>query len=286
MTHESLMREVFPRALPFIGMVHLLPLPGAPRWRGSIAEVTERALTDATALQDGGVDGIIVENYFDAPFYADRVPPETVAAMSVIVAQIVRAARVPVGVNVLRNDAASALAVAAATGARFIRVNVHTGTMNTDQGALTGQAHKTTRIRAQIAPQVAIAADVFVKHATPPAGLTIEQAAAEAWQRGLADALIVSGAATGAKTDPDRIRKVRAAVPDALIWVGSGMAKDNARELLRICDGAIVGSALAHDGVVGSGIDAGKVKVLAEIFDSLRPDTGGINWGRLKANHT
>jgi hypothetical protein len=278
MTHESLMRGVFPRALPFIGMVHLLPLPGAPRWRGSMDEVTERALADATALQDGGVDGIIVENYLDAPFYADRVPPETVASMSVIISQIVRTARVPVGVNVLRNDAASGLAIAAATGARFIRVNVHTGTMNTDQGTLTGQAHKTTRTRAQLAPQVAIAADVCVKHAAPPPGLTIEHAAADAWHRGLADALIVSGAATGAKTDPERIRKVRAAVPDAVIWVGSGMAKDNARELLRICNGAIVGSALTLDGVAGSGIDIEKVKALAEVFDSLRPETGGIKW--------
>jgi predicted TIM-barrel enzyme len=117
-----------------------------------------------------------------------------------------------------------------------------------------------------------------VKHATPLAGITIEQAASDTWHRGLADALIVSGTATGARTEPDRIRKVRAAVPDALIWVGSGMTKENARELLRICDGAIIGSALAHDDVAGGGVAVEKVKAMTEIFDSLRPDTGGIEW--------
>jgi uncharacterized protein len=278
MNHESLMRGVFPRALPFIGMVHLQPLPGAPRFAGSMNDVIDRALADATALQDGGADGMIVENYLDAPFYPDGVPSETVAAMSVIIAQIVRASSVPIGVNVLRNDAASALAIAAATGARFIRVNVHTGTMNTDQGTLTGQAHRTLRARAQLAPSVAIAADVLVKHAVPPAGLTIEQAAGDAWHRGLADALVVSGIATGTRPDPERLRKIRASAPGAVLWIGSGLTADNARELIPLCDGAIVGSALSTDGVAGSGIDTRKVRALADVFTSLRPGTR-LEWG-------
>src|SRR5690606_2253475 len=154
-----------------IGMVHLLPLPGAPRWAGSLDEVRERALADARALEAGGVDGIIVENFGDAPFHPDAVPAETIAAMTALTTGVVRAVGLPVGVNVLRNDAAAALAVAAAAGARFIRVNVHTGAMLTDQGWITGRAHETLRLRARIAPTVAIAADVLVKHATPPPGL-------------------------------------------------------------------------------------------------------------------
>src|SRR5690606_15108318 len=189
------------------------------------------------------VDGIIVENFGDAPFYPDAVPAETIAAMAVITAEVVRAVGVPVGVNVLRNDAAAALAVASASGARFVRVNVHTGAMITDQGWITGRAHETLRLRARIAPTVAIAADVLVKHAVPPAGLEAARAAEDAWSRGLADVLIVSGAATGKPTDVERIRAVKAAVPEATVWAGSGVDADNIAAVLAVADGAIIGSA-------------------------------------------
>ena len=123
---------------PIVGMVHLAPLPGSPRWTGSMVDVLERARADAAALIRGGVDGIMVENYLDAPFYPGSVPPETTAAMAVAVAEVVGAVNIPVGVNVLRNDAAAALGVAVAAGARFIRVNVHTGVMLADQARAAG----------------------------------------------------------------------------------------------------------------------------------------------------
>jgi membrane complex biogenesis BtpA family protein len=261
------MRDLFP-FLPFIGMVHLLPLPGAPRWGGSMQQVLDQAMRDVQALAPA--DGLIVENYLDAPFHPARVPAETIAALSVIAAEVVRAMKQPVGVNVLRNDAAGALAVAAATGARFIRVNVHTGVMIADQGILTGTAHETLRERARFAPEVVIAADVLVKHAVAPEGLDAGQAAADAWHRGLADALIVSGAATGAPADTSRLKEVRRAVPDAVLWIGSGVTPANARQMLPLCDGAIVGSALAYEGVAGGGIDPVKARVMAEAFANAR----------------
>ncbi len=104
--------------------------------------------------------------------------------------------RLPVGVNALRNDARAALAIAVATGAHFIRVNVHTGSMFTDQGLIEGAAADTLRVRAALDTRVAIMADVHVKHASPPAGADIADAASDAWHRGLADALIVSGIGT------------------------------------------------------------------------------------------
>lgn len=245
-----------------IGMVHLLPLPGAPRWAGSLDEVRDRALADARALVAGGVDGIIVENFGDAPFYPDAVPPETVAAMATLTADVVRAAGIPVGVNVLRNDAAAALAVAAAAGARFIRVNVHAGAMLADQGWITGRAHETLRLRERIAPGVAIAADVLVKHATPPPGVELRRAAEDTWHRALADVLIVSGAATGQVTDVARIREVKAAVPDAPVWAGSGVRPDNAAEILALADGAIIGSAFQRDGRAGEPVEPERVRAL------------------------
>ena len=262
MRDGNLERDVFRVARPLVGMVHLLPLPGAPRWGGNFEAVRRRALDDALALADGGMDAVLVENYLDAPFFPDRVPPETVAAMAVLCAEVVRAVDIPVGVNVLRNDAEAALAVAAASGARFVRVNVHTGAMLTDQGWISGRAHETLRLRARLCPGVAILADVMVKHAVPPAGLETADAARDAWHRGLADALIVSGAATGAPADPARIDAVRRAVPEAPVWLGSGLTPETAAELLPRVQGAIVGSALARGGVAGAGIDPARVRAL------------------------
>ena len=231
-------------------MVHLHPLPGSPHWGGSLQQVIDVAVADARALEQGGVTGIMVENYGDTPFYPGAVPATTVAAMTAALVEIRRAVQVPIGVNVLRNDVASALGISAATGASFVRVNVHTGAMLTDQGWISGVAHETLRLRTQLGVQVGIFADVFVKHATPPAGLTIEDAARDTWERGHADALIVTGSGTGHATNPEDVRRVKTAVPDAPVLIGSGLTIENAASVLEFADGAIVGTALKHNGVV------------------------------------
>ncbi len=247
---------------PLIGMVHLLPLPGAPRWNGSMEEVEERALTDAHALVDGGMDGVLVENFLDAPFFAGPVPPETVAAVARIARSVRTAVDAPLGVNVLRNDARAALGVAVACGADFIRVNVHTGVMWTDQGVVEGRAAETMRARAALRADVAVYADVLVKHATPPPGLTPEAAAADTWSRGLADALIASGAGTGAPTEPNRVRAIRRGAPEAPVLVGSGVTAETVAAVLSEADGAIVGTALTRQGRAGTGVDPDRVRRL------------------------
>ena len=249
---------------PLVGMVHLLPLPGAPGWRGSLAEVLDRAVAEALLLEEGGLDGILVENYGDIPFHPGEVPAGTVAAMAVVVRSVVQAVKLPVGVNVLRNDAGAALAVAGAAGGGFIRVNVHTGAMWTDQGLLQGRAHETLRLRPGLAPGVRILADVLVKHAVPPHGVEAGEAARDQWHRGLADGLIVTGTSTGAPVDEERLRMVKEAVPEAPLWVGSGLGPHNAATILRWADGAIVGSTLHRDGVAGRGIDPERVARLTQ----------------------
>lgn len=233
-----------------IGMIHLPPLPGAPEWGGDMGMVLDRARKDAEALHAGGVDAMLVENYNDSPFHK-AVGPETVAAMTAAAQVVHRSTDKPVGVNVLRNDAAAALAVAAATGAAFIRVNIHTGGMFTDQGWIEGRAADTLRLRQRLAPTVAILVDVMVKHASPPPGLTIEQAARDAAERGRADALIVSGAATGSPASLEDVRVVSAAVPELPILVGSGVSAETVVSTLERADGVIAGSALMKDGRPG-----------------------------------
>lgn len=224
--------------------------------------VVDQALSDAEALASGGMDGILVENFLDAPFYADRVAAETVAAMTRVIAAVVDCSSVPVGVNVLRNDAHAALGIAVGTGATFIRVNIHTGVMWTDQGMISGRAADTLRLRSSLGADVAILADVRVKHATPPPGLDPDQAAADTWTRGLADALVVTGSGTGRPTDLETLAPTRRGAPDAPILVGSGVTPGTVAATLTVADGAIVGTSLTRNARAGSGVDVEKVRAL------------------------
>lgn len=226
--------------------------------------MVETAAADARALADAGFPALMVENFGDAPFFADDVPPETIAAMTVAVGAAGQT-RLPLGVNVLRNDALAALGVAAATAARFIRVNVLTGVMYTDQGPIVGRAAEVLRKRAEMAPDVEVWADVMVKHATPPVGLTAGQAAVDTVGRGLADAVIVSGSGTGAEPDLGEAEEVRAAVPDSMrVVIGSGATGDNLDRLLHVADTVIVGSAVKAGGDPNNRPDPLRANALVE----------------------
>ena len=238
-------------------MVHLGPLPGAPNYGGDMAALIEAAARDARILVDAGFDALMVENFSDAPFFADDVPPVTIAAMTRAVSAVLDAGGVPVGVNVLRNDALGALAVAAATGASFIRVNVLSGSMMTDQGPVVGRAAEVARARRELAPGVRVFADVFVKHATPPYGLTLEQATSDLAHRGGADAVVVSGTATGAAPDAATVAAVRSAADGLPILVGSGVTSLTVGGFLAEADGVIVGTSLKVESVTTNPVDPG-----------------------------
>ena len=249
-----------------IGVVHLRPLPGSPRCDDSREQIRQHALLDAEALLEGGIDAIIVENFGDAPFQPGKVDSSTVAEMSILVSSIIELANtVPVGVNVLRNDASSALAIAAATGSCFIRVNVHTSAMLTDQGWISGRAHETLRQRQSIdADTIAIAADVGVKHATRSNDYNAGNAAIETVGRGLADAVIVTGKSTGDPLDFEELQQVRIAIPETPVLAGSGVNESNVAQILKIADAAIVGTSLKKDADVKNPVDVSRVKNLME----------------------
>ena len=250
-------------ARTLVGMVHLAPLPGSPRWDGAMDAVIARALADARALVEGGMDTLLVENYGDAPFTPERVSPATVAAMAVVAAEVRRALPgVPLGVNVLKNDARAALAVAAAVGGAFIRVNVHAGAVLADQGVVHSDAHGTLRERRLLGADVKIFADVQGKHAVPLAPVELEQEARDLVYRGLADVLVVSGRATGEPTPLGDVKRVRGAVPGVPILVGSGVMPETVAELLSVADGAIVGTFVKRDGDVRNPVDVARVRRL------------------------
>jgi hypothetical protein len=246
-----------------VGVVHLPPLPGAPRWKGSLESVVNHAIVDATALDRGGAHALILENFGDMPFSPGPVGPETIAAMAVVARAVRECVRLPIGFNVLRNDPKAALALCAACGGSFMRVNVHTGAMLTDQGILEGMAHETVRYRERICPDAAIFADVHVKHAVPLGPIPIEISALDTVQRGLADAIILSGTGTGRPTDLAELERVRQAMPRARILIGSGITRDNVGPYLRHADGVIVGTSVKFGGRVSNHVDPKRVGALA-----------------------
>lgn len=265
-----------PDPFTFLGVVHLLPLPGAPRGSPGRAAVLERALRDADALVAGGAHGIIIENLGDAPFCAGTVDPHVPALLAVLGDRL-RARfgeRITLGVNVLRNDARSALGAALACGADFVRVNVLVGASWTDQGLIQGRAHTLLRYQRELGlhqvqpgqPRVRIAADVLVKHGVPAGAADLAEVARETARRGGADVLIVTGRATGAPTDLDALRVAAQAVPECPVWVGSGVTVEQAPQLAAVAQGAIVGTALHERGELAAPLAPERVRAMAAAF--------------------
>lgn len=249
-----------------IGVVHCAPLPGAPSWQpgASLDALVDTAVRDATVLAEAGFTAVMVENFGDAPFFKDRVPPETIAALT-CVARAVRLAvpdSVAVGVNVLRNDAPAAMAIAAAAGLQCIRVNVLAGAAVTDQGVIEGQAARLLRDRARLAPHVRILADVRVKHAAPLAPRPLRDEVHDLLGRGGADAVLVTGSGTGNAADLSELREVTDAAGDTPVLVASGVTPDSIGALLEHAAGAIVGTSLKTGGVTTNPVDPARAAAL------------------------
>jgi membrane complex biogenesis BtpA family protein len=256
-------------ALPFafVGVIHLLPLPAGPRVSPGFAAVRARALADARALAEGGAHAAILENFGDAPFCSGAVDPHVVAFVGALAAELrTLHPKLELGINLLRNDARAALGVAAASGAAFVRVNVHVGAMVTDQGLLQGDAHNTLRYRRELGAEVGIVADVLVKHAVPLGPADLGAVAADTHHRGAADVLVVTGQGTGHAADPARVQQVCASVPEARVWVGSGVTEQTARLWRERCQGAIVGTALHADGDVRAPLAGARVERMARLL--------------------
>ncbi|MBD2297112.1 BtpA/SgcQ family protein [Nostoc sp. FACHB-87] len=256
--------QTFKTRTPIIGVVHLLPLPTSPRWGGSLKAVIDRAEQEATALASGGVDGIIVENFFDAPFTKNQVDPAVVSAMTVVVQRIQNLVTLPIGLNVLRNDAKSAIAIASCVRAQFIRVNVLTGVMATDQGLIEGEAHQLLRYRRELGSDVKILADVLVKHARPLSSPNLTVAVQDTIERGLADAVILSGWATGSPPTEEDLELASGAAKGTPVFIGSGADWENVATLLQAADGVIVSSSLKRHGRIEQPIDPIRVSQFVE----------------------
>ncbi len=269
----SPLQRIFGSAKPLIGDIHMLPLPGTPRYRGGgMDEIVRRAVVDAEAYAAGGMDGVIVENHGDIPFLKPaEIGPEIVAAMAVVAAEVARAVKVPVGVNILANAAIASLAVAKASGARFIRVNQWVNAYVSNEGVIEGESARALRFRRMIgAEDVAIFADVHVKHGShaivDDRPLAEQARDVEFYD---ADVAIATGNRTGDSVPEAEIAGIRAGTRLPLI-AGSGITAENAPVLMPLLDGAIVGSSLKAGGVWWNPVERSRVEALVAAVAPLR----------------
>jgi membrane complex biogenesis BtpA family protein len=266
---NAMFRDLFTQPKPVIGCIHLKALPGSPLYNGKMGPIYEQALAECELYQSHGVDGLIIENFGDRPFYPDNVPSETIAAMTAIGREIILQTKMPVGINTLRNDATAALSIATAIEAQFIRVNVHMHAVVSDQGIITGKAFETLRLKKLLQSKVQIFADVHVKHAAPLGDISLEQATEDLCERGMVDAIIVSGAATGKQTSLDEIKTV-STFGHVPVLVGSGMTFENLPLILPHADGFIIGSYFKKEGLAMNDLDPARLSTFMGAVKKLR----------------
>lgn len=225
-----------------IGAIHFPPLSGYPEFPG-LEVALNNSLEDLKALENGGVDAVIIENNYDTP-HKIFVAPETVNDMKFLGAEVASSTKLTVGVSVLWNDYKAALSIAMAIKAKFIRIPVFVDKVKTNYGTVTGSPEDVLKYRKKIgADNIALFVDIQVKHAELLNKRPIEESAMEAIKAG-ADALIVTGKWTGDAPELTKLIAVRKAVGNFPILIGSGTNENNINELLKYANGAIVSTSL------------------------------------------
>lgn len=266
-TKNNALETIFGVQKPLIGNVHCLPLPGTPKYANEpMKTIIKRAVQDAENYAKGGMDGLLIENHGDIPFLPPHeIGQEIVAAMSVIAQAISEQIDLPFGINLLANSAVGALAIAKATGARFVRVNQWVNAYISNEGLLEGESARALRYRKNIAAEdVAVFADVHVKHG---AHAIVGDRSVGELARDVefyeADIAIATGNRTGDSVPDEEINSIRCGTQLPII-AGSGVTVDNVQHILSLTDGAIIGSSLKREGVWWNEVSLSRVQTLVD----------------------
>ena len=249
-----------------IGVVHLKALPGSPSYSSNLSEIYKSAIEDSLALENGGVDSIIIENFGDIPFVKNSISKLTLAHFSNIAKEISNSLNIDIGINVLRNDGESALSIADSINASFVRINILSGTMYTDQGIIEGESNKLIKLKNSLSNNIEIYADVFVKHAVPPIGYTIENQAEELLLRSGADKIIITGDGTGKEINFEQLEKLREIVPKGQLVIGSGVNESNIKNYKNIADILIIGTGFKVEQNIAKPVDVNSVEKLIKMI--------------------
>jgi len=268
MSSKGWFKELFKKPKPIIAMAHIPALPGTPRYdrEKGVEHLIEWVRKDVEHLERSGVDAILFCNEDDRP-YVFEAGIEQIAAMARVIAET-KPRGIPFGVDFLW-DPMAAMAIAHATGARFMR-EVLTGVYESDMGLWAPDAGKLMRFRAQIgADDIRVFFNVVPEFASPLGSRSEVDRAHSAVVSSLADAILVSGKMAGSEADLSIIRDIKNHI-DVPVLVNTGVKPRNVKEYLSVADGAIVGSSLKVDGYTWNPVDPDRVRHLMELVDELR----------------
>ena len=266
-SRPSGVESLFGKKKAIVAVIHSKPLPGSPEYDGeSITELYAYALEEARRYATGGVNALILENHGDIPFLKPGdIGHETTATMAVMAELIRQETGLPIGINVLANGALTAIAVAKAAGAGFIRVNQWANAYVANEGFVEGEAAKVTRYRSWLrAKSIKVFADVHVKHGSHAivADRSIKELTRDV-EFFDADVVIATGQRTGDAATTKEIQTIKAAT-SLPVLVGSGVNVDNIFEILSVADGVIIASSLKRDGLWWNEVDTDRVAVFME----------------------
>jgi membrane complex biogenesis BtpA family protein len=267
---SSRFKRVFGDRKPVIGMVHLGALPGSPLhdFTAGIEGLVAGAARDLEALQAAGFDAVMFGNENDRP-YEFAVDPASTATLAYVIGRLREKLTVPFGVNVLW-DPMSSIALAAATGAAFVR-EIFTGSYASDMGPWTPDAGKAMRYRDRLGRQdLALLYNVSAEFAYSLDRRSLPERARSAVFSSIPDAILVSGAITGEAADISDLDAVKAVLPDTPVLANTGVKHTTVAEVLRVADGCIVGSSLKVDGNTWNPVDPGRAADFMRIVREAR----------------
>ena len=263
-------KELFRVEKPVIGMCHMQAFPGDPGYdlQKGMAWIYEQARLELLALQEGGVDAVLFSNEFSLP-YLTKVETITIAGMAAVIAELKREIRIPYGVNVLWDPAAS-IDVAMTTGAQFVR-EIFTGVYGSDFGLWNTSAGEVIRHQHAIgAKHVRLLFNIVPEAAAYLGNREIADIASSTVFNTHPDALCVSGLTAGSETSTQTLKLVKDAVPDTPVFANTGVRLENVVAQLAVADGAIIGTAFKEGGETWNSIETGRVKVLMQKVRELR----------------
>lgn len=261
---SEVFKGLFGKEKAIIAMCHFPPMPGSPLYdaRGGVQAIREWVARDVRSLQDGGVDAIMFCNEGDRP-YNFKASPASLATMAATIGQLQSEIRVPFGCDILW-DPQGAIALAKATGARFVR-EVFTGVYASDMGLWNTSCGEALRYRRNIdAVDLKLIFNINAEFAGFIDRRPLDLIAKSAVFSSLADIVAVSGTMTGQSAQVSDLELVKSALPDTPVVANTGVRAENVRDILRVADGVIVGTALKQDGDTWNAVDPDRVKRFVE----------------------
>lgn len=249
-------------------------MPGDPLFGGedTMESVIQKAREELTALQDGGVDGILIANEFSLP-YEKQVSYVTVAAMGCIVGELKKEIRVPFGVNIVSNPIAT-IDLAAATGADFVR-STFTGAYIGENGITDTNIPATLRRKKELGlKNLKLLFKVNPESDTYLAERSLEKITKSIIFHCFPDALCVSGSSAGSETDSGLMERVKKVSGETPVFCNTGCTKENIVEKLEQCDGACIGTAFKKDGKFSNYVEKERVKEIMDIVKEYRKNIG------------